>query len=186
MTASRLYSQAPQAPRQRAPDTATAPVPGPPTGQRLMSALTLPHGTQLSPAPSRASVPAPQRCKQKLTGAVPPSGLRVTPGELLPGVSRVSKGDPDGTCHLAVSGSCVPPPPRVAQHAHAPMYPYRVSAGQHGVKEAVQVAVQSLAGPSQLSKAAQVWTGRDTELKSFPPADHQPQAPSHQTAATAG
>lgn len=69
-----------------------------------------------------------------------------------------------------------------------PMSPYRIPAGQHGVEEAVQVAVQPLVGHSRLSKAVQVWLGWG-KFKFFPPADHpsRPQAPSPpETVATAG
>ena len=84
----------------------------------------------------------------------------------------------------ACTTQCVYAVPVVRTRPH----PYRVPVGQHGVKEAVQVAVQSLVGYSVLSKAVQVWQWGNTQVKFFLPADHLswPQVPSPpETVATA-
>lgn len=44
-----------------------------------------------------------------------------------------------------------------------PSHPYRIPVGQHRVKEAVQVAVQSLVGCSGLPQAVRVWQWGDTQ-----------------------
>lgn len=73
--------RAPQLPRPQAPDTATACVPGPPTGQHLLRARPLPtrHPGQASGNLASPNPPLPQGSKLRLKGAAPCSGLHVVP-----------------------------------------------------------------------------------------------------------